>query len=215
MNRFWIILAVVVVALVGLFIATKPKSSGNASFTGDASQVQSDDHTEGNKNAKVTLIEYGDFQCPACGAVFPIMKDLKQKYSKDVLFVFRNFPLISIHANAFAAARAAEAANLQGKYWEMHNQLYETQSVWGQLSSNQQATFEGYAKDLGLDVNKFKTDYESETVADRINRDISSASQFSVQGTPTFVLNGKKVDNPSDAAGYENLIKDAIKASKN
>ncbi len=215
MSRFWIILAVVIVVLVGIFIATKPKTDSNASFNGDATKIQSDDHIEGNKNAKVTLIEYGDFQCPACGAVYPIMKDLKKQYANDVLFVFRHFPLISIHANAFSAARAAEAASMQGKFWEMHDKLYETQNIWGELSTNQQATFEGYAKELGLDVTKFKADYESEAVANRINRDVSSASQFDAQGTPTFILNGKKIENPTDAAGYKKMLQDAIKQSNN
>lgn len=214
MNRFWIILAVVVLGLVGIFIATKPKDSGNSSFTGDAAQVQEDDHTKGNEKAKVVLIEYGDYQCPACGAVHPIIERLTKKYEKDVLFVFRNFPLITIHPNAFASARAAEAAAAQGKFWEMYNKLYDNQQIWGNLSTNQQATFEGYAKELGLDIEQFKQDYASEAVASKINRDLSSGEQFGVQGTPTFVLNGKKIENPRDADGYETIIKDAIKESQ-
>jgi protein-disulfide isomerase len=211
MNRFWVVLTVIVIGLAALFVATKPDKTSTSKFTGDATKVQADDHTFGNKKAKVVLTEYGDFQCPSCGAVHPIIKELQQKYKKEVLFVYRNFPLIEIHPNAFAAARAAEAANLQGKYWEMHNKLFETQSLWGELSSNQQSTFEGYAKELGLNLDKFKVDYASEEVANRINRDVSSASIFDIQGTPTFVLNGKKIENPVDKAGYENLLKDAIK----
>ncbi len=214
MNRFWIILGIVVIGLVGLFVATKPKDSTTATFTGDAKQVQADDHTLGNKEAKVTLIEYGDFQCPSCGAAHPVIKELQKKYDKQMLFVFRNFPLISIHPNAFAAARAAEAANLQGKYWEMHDKLFETQDLWGQLSSNQQTTFEGYAQELGLNLDQFKKDYASDKVADKINRDVSSASQFDVQGTPTFIVNGQKIENPGDKAGYEAIIQNAIKNSK-
>ena len=214
MNRFWIILGIVVVGLFGLFFATKPKDNATSSFNGDAKQVQADDHTLGNKAAKVTLIEYGDFQCPSCGAAHPIVKDLQNKYSKEMLFVFRNFPLISIHPNAFAASRAAEAANLQGKYWEMHDKLFETQDLWGQLSSNQQSTFEGYAQELGLNLNQFKQDYASEKVANRINRDVSSGAQFDIQGTPTFIVNGQKIVNPGDKSGYEAVIEDAIKNAK-
>src|SRR5690606_34816182 len=143
-----------------------------------------------------------------------VTKALHEKYSKDVLFVFRNFPLISIHPNAFSAARAAEATDKQGKYWEMHDKLFETQTLWGNLSTNQQATFESYAKELGLDVEQFKADYESEEVASKINRDVSSASQFGVQGTPTFILNGEKIENPRDQSGYEKVIEKAIKDSK-
>ncbi len=213
MNRFWIILAVVIVGLVGLFVLTKPESK-NSEFTGDATQIQDDDHTKGNKEAKVTLIEYGDFQCPSCAAAYPILKELEEEYSKEVLFVFRHFPLTTIHPNALSAARAAEAASNQGKFWQMHDQLFETQALWGQLTSNQQATFEGYAEDLGLNMEQFKADYASEAVAERINRDVTSAKQFNATGTPTFILNGEKIENPSDKAAFEALLKEAIAESK-
>jgi protein-disulfide isomerase len=213
-NRFWIILTVVVLGLVGLFIVTKPDESTTATFEGDASQVQADDHVEGNKSAKVTLIEYADFQCPSCAAAYPVLNNLKEKYKEDVQFVFRNFPLISIHPNAFSAARAAEAASKQDKFWEMHDKLFETQNLWGQISTNQQTTFEGYAKELGLNLEQFRADYSSEDVANKINRDASSGSQFSVQGTPTFILNGQKIENPRDQAGYEKVLDEAIKNNK-
>lgn len=209
MNRFWIILGIVIVVLVGVFIATKPESTSK--FEGDAKQVQPDDHTYGAKDAKVVLMEYGDFQCPSCGAAFPIVKEVKEEYKDKITFVYRHFPIISIHPNAFAAARASEAASNQGKFWEMHDKLFETQQLWGQLSINQQSTFEGYAKELGLNVEQFKTDYESEAVASRINRDVDSATQFNVQGTPTFILNGEKIETPKDKAGFESVLNDALK----
>jgi len=209
-NRFWIFLAVVVIGLGALFVITKPKEEASSSFKGDAKQLQTDDHIRGNKNAKVILVEYGDLQCPSCGAFYPIIKQLETTHSDQVAFVFRHFPLISIHPNAFAAARAAEAAGNQGKFFEMHDKLYETQDSWGQVSSNQQKLFEGYAEELGLDMTKFRADYASEAVAARINRDVSSAKQFDVSGTPTFILNGTKIDNPSNAAGFEKILNDAI-----
>ena len=209
-NRFWIFLAVVIVGLGALFVLTKPKDSGNSAFTGDAKQVQADDHVRGSKEAKVTVIEYGDLQCPSCGAYYSILKQLEATYSGQVKFVFRHFPIISIHPNAFAAARATEAASNQGKFFEMHDKLYETQSSWGEVSTNQQKLFEGYAEDLGLDMTKFKADYVSEAIANRINKDVSSAKQFDISGTPTFIVNGTKIENPADKAGFEKVLSDAI-----
>ena len=210
MKRFWIILAVVIVGLVALFVLTKPKESGNAVFEGDAKQIQSGDHAKYGTDKKVTLIEYGDFQCPSCAAYYPVVKQVAEKYKDQVNFVFRNFPIISIHPNAFAAARSAEAAANQGKFWEMHDRLYETQNSWSSATS-QQALFESYAEELGLDMTKFKQDYASTETADRINRDVSSAKQFSISGTPTFILNGEKIKNPADAAAFEKVLNDALK----
>lgn len=213
MKRFWIILAVVVVGLVALFFVTKPESEtgGNSTFTGNAAEIQEDDHAKYGTDGKVTLIEYGDFQCPSCGAYYPVVKEVAAKYKDHVNFVFRHFPLISIHPNAFSAARAAEAAGNQGKFWEMHDRLFETQQSWGQISSNQQSLFETYANELSLDVEQFKQDYASEATADRINRNVSSAKQFDITGTPTFILGGEKIKNPADVAAFSKLLDDAIK----
>ena len=213
MKRFWIILGVVVAGLALLFVFNKPAENNKDTFTGDAKIIQADDHVIKAPKEKVVLIEYADFQCPSCAAVFPVLEELKTKYKENVSFVFRHLPLIQIHPNAFAAARAAEAASNQGKFWEMHNRLFETQNSWGQLSTNQQKVFESYAEDLGLDMTTFKADYASEAVAARINRDVSSATQFNASGTPTFILNGNKIENPRDKAGYESLIEDAIAKS--
>ena len=209
-NKFWIFLVAVVIGLGALFILTKPKETTTSSFNGDATKLQADDHIRGNKNAKTVLIEYGDLQCPSCGSFYSILKQLEAIHGKNVAFVFRHFPIISIHPNAFAAARAAEAAGNQGKFFEMHDKLYETQDSWGKVSSNQQKLFEEYAKELGLDMTKFRADYASEAVADRINRDVSSAKQFSVSGTPTFILNGKKIENPANKDAFDKVLTDAI-----
>lgn len=212
MKRFWIILAVVIAVFVLLFIFNKPKTSPNATFTGDARKLQTDDHVRNGKDKKVTLIEYGDFQCPVCGAFFPIVQQLEAQFNDQVSFVYRDFPLISIHPNAFAAARAAEAAGLQGKFFEMHDKLYETQSSWGEVTTNQQQLFEGYAEQLGLNMSKFKQDYASQAVADTINKDISSGGQFNVTGTPTFIINGEKLDsNPQSFDQFAQILNDAIK----
>lgn len=212
MKRFWIILAVVVAGLIALFVLTKPKDGNNpnATFNGDAKQIQQDDHAKYGKDKKVTLIEYGDFQCPTCGSYYPLVKQVAEQYKDQVNFVFRHFPIISSHPNAFAAARAAEAASNQGKFWEMHDKLFETQQAWGQTAANQQSLFESYAEELGLNMEQFKQDYASQAVADRINRDVSSAKQFGISGTPTFILNGEKIQNPADVEAFSKLLNDAI-----
>lgn len=217
MNRFWIILTVVVLGLIGLFfVVKKDDTSTKVSVDGDVNKVLKDDHVRGNKDAKVVLIEFGDFQCPGCGAYYPMLKSLEETYGGNVAFVFRHFPLSQIHPNAFAASRAAEAAAEQNKFFEMHDKLYETQSVWGQATDNQQALFEGYAKELGLDMGQFEKDYASSKVADRINRDLSMGQQdFSVNSTPTFILNGEKLSpNPKDQDAFAKLIDEAIKKSQ-
>lgn len=214
MNRFWIILAIVVVGLGALFVFTKPDENSSNTFTGDAAKIQQDDHARNGTDQKVTLIEYADLQCPACGAYHPLLKQLSEEYKDTVNFIFRHFPIISAHPNAFAAARAAEAASNQGKFWEMHDKLFETQSSWGQVASNQQSLFESYATELGLDMEKFKTDYVSEATADRINRDVTSAKQFNVNGTPTFILNGNKIDSPSNLENFRKVLDEAVKSAE-
>lgn len=212
MNRFWIVLTIVVVGLIGAFIITGKDSSQKTTFTGDATKVQTDDHIIKASNEKVVLIEYGDYQCPACGAAYAPLKAATEQLKDQVTFVFRNLPLTSLHPNAFAAARAAEAAAKQGKFWEMHDRLYETQDSWGNVTTNQQSLFEGYAQELGLKMDQFKTDYASEETANRINRDVSSAkSGFDATGTPTLVLNGEKIENPaSTTEAYVKVLSEAI-----
>lgn len=215
MNRFWIILTVVVIGMAGLFIVTKKSAAPNTTTTADAKVVTTSDHVRGDNNAPVTLIEYGDFQCPACGAFYPIVKTLEANYAGKVRFVFRHFPLSQIHPNALAAARAAEAAGQQGKFFEMHDKLYETQSAWGESNTNQQALFEGYAKELGLNMTQFKADYISDKVAEIINSDQSAGQKaFSIDSTPTFILGGVKIKNPQNVDDFSKLLDEAITKNK-
>ena len=212
MKRFWIILTVVILGLVAIFIFTKPKdeTGSNETFSGDATEIQADDHAKYGKDQKVTLIEYGDFQCPSCASYYPIVKQVSEQYKDHVNFVFRNLPLRQIHPNAQAAALAAEAAGKQGKFFEMHDRLYETQPAWRDTATSQQKLFESYAEELGLNMDQFRKDYTSKAVADKIRRDETSAKEFDATGTPTFVLNGEKIQNPADIAAIEKVLNDAI-----
>jgi protein-disulfide isomerase len=208
-NRFVVIMLVCISVFVGLLFVGK--KDANAPSGGGNSTVQASNHTVGKGTSGVVLIEYGDFECPACGAYYPIIKQIKEKFGDQITFQFRNYPLLQIHQNAMAAHRAAEAAHKQGKFFEMHDMLYERQQSW-KSDSNPANVFEGYAAELGLNIDQFKKDVSSSEINAIIQADIREAQAVKATSTPTFVLNGKKIDeNPRDAEGFIKLIEDAIK----
>lgn len=206
-NRFFITLLVVIAAIIGVFTFTKQKNTDNGSTNTNSSQPSS--HTKGSDKTGVVLVEYGDFQCPACGQYYPVVKEVFEKYKDQITFQFRNFPLIQIHTNAMVAHRAAEAADKQGKFWEMHDQLYETQQQWTSLP-NPGSFFESIAQQLGLDVAKFKTDVASAEANSVINADIKEGQKLGANSTPTFVLDGVKIENPRDIEDFNKVIDEAI-----
>lgn len=158
----------------------------------DAGQtILATSHKLGSDDAKAKLVEFGDFQCPACGAAHPVLKQLKSQFGDKVQFVFRNYPLSTIHQNADNGSRAAEAADMQGKFWEMHDKLFENQNAWSN-STKAKDIFVTYAKDLGLDAEKFAKDFDSQAVIDRIAQDKGDGDALGVDATPTFFLNGVK-----------------------
>lgn len=212
-KQFVAILVAIALIFGGLFYATKHKASKTNSANNN-SPVQLSEHIFGDNQKGVTLTEYGDYQCPACGAYYPIVKQLTDKYKTDIHFQFRNYPLIEIHQNALIAARAAEAAGMQNKYWEMHDMLYENQKSW-ETSSNAGKFFEDYAAQLGLNVEKFRTDMFSDGVNKVVQADRAEAKKLGLTGTPTFLIDGKKIEqSPRDLESFEKLITDAI-AEKN
>ena len=206
MNKTsWIIFIVVVVVLLGGLVAWARISNPSIDVSGiennsviAASTQNGDiaDHTKGSSDNKILLIEYGDFQCPSCAAANPNILTLMDEYSDSVTFVFRNFPLTSIHPNAKTAAAAAEAAGLQGKYWEMHDNLYELQNQWSTLSATERTSqFQEYAEALGLDSAQFNNDLAGAAVNQKIAFDIALGKQTNVTATPTFYLNGEKLSD--------------------
>ncbi len=210
-NRFFVTLLVLISIVFGIFVFTKNKhDSGNN--TGSSSLPT--EHIQGSKSSGVVLIEYGDFQCPACKQYFPIVEQVVEKYKDQIEFQFRNFPLVQIHQNAFAAHRGAQAADKQGKFWEMYRLLYEGQDSWVS-SGNPMTVFEEYAKQLNLNLEQFKTDAASQETNDKINADIAEGKKLNISGTPGFVLNGKLLDeNPRSLEEFEKLIDEAIKTKK-
>lgn len=209
-KRFLIILLVCVLGLIGVYVATSKDDENGSNGT---SQATLSNNIYGENNKKVTLIEYGDFQCPACGSYYPIIKQLKEKYAEDIQFQFRNFPLSQIHPNARAASRAAQAAAKQNKFWEMHDMLYEQQTSWSSLS-DAAPVFQGYATQIGLNMEQYQTDFASSEINNIINADYAEGTKQGVNSTPTFFLQGKKIDNaPQTLDEFSKLIDEAIKAS--
>jgi len=159
------------------------------------------DHTFGKTDSKVVLVEYGDFQCPSCKGAHPQIKAVTEEYKDKVLFIFRNFPLTTIHPNARVAAAAVEAAGLQGKYWDMHNLVFESQDEWGTLTGTDRTDkFASYASQLGLDTNKFLENVAGSTVSKKISFDQAIGKKVGVDATPTFYLNGEKLPEATSSA---------------
>ncbi len=154
--------------------------------------VSARDHAQGPEDAPLTLVEYGDYQCPYCGAAYPVVKRVRKVLGKKLRFVFRNFPLTQAHPYAMVAAEAAEAAALQGKFWEMHDLLFEQQTFL------EPDIIPLWAKRIGLNVGKFGNDIKEGGVAKRIKEDRQSGIRSGVNGTPTFYINGTRYDGSPD-----------------
>jgi protein-disulfide isomerase len=152
--------------------------------------VGSRDHIQGLATAPVTLVEYGDYECPYCGAAYPIVKELQRHLGTRLRFVFRNFPLTTVHPHAQHAAEAAEAAGAQGRYWPMHDMLFEHQ---GSLTDE---ALVGYARALDLDTTRFADEMRRHYYAPHVREDVDSGIDSGVSGTPTFYINGIRHDAP-------------------
>jgi len=159
--------------------------------------VSAHDHAEGPADAPLTLVEYGDYQCPYCGAAYPVVKRLQKTLGKKLRFVFRNFPLTQAHPHALIAAEAAEAAALQGKFWEMHDLLFEQQTLL------KPEIIPSWAKRIGLSLGQFRNDIKQGVVEKRIKEDRQSGIRSGVNGTPTFFINGTRYDGSPD---YDSLL---------
>jgi len=205
MNKTgWIIFSTAVVLLLGGLvtwtrIANPPIDvsgvKNNSVIAASSQNGNIADRTTGSDAHKLLLIEYGDYQCPSCGTANPYLETLLKEYGDKFTFVFRNFPLTTIHPNARAAAAVAEAAGQQGKFWEMHNKLYDGQNDWSGLNSKQRGElFTQYANELSLNLDTFNADIAGKSVTKKINFDIALGKSVDVSATPTFYLNGEKLD---------------------
>ena len=173
-------------------------------LTPDVSEA---DHRSGPDDAPVTLVEYGDFECPACGAAYPVVEEVRRKMGERLRFVFRHFPLTQIHPHAMHAAEAAEAAGAQGEFWPMHATLFENQDALAD------ADLLGYAKANHLDVKRFSSELVSEVHVDRIREHIRSGIRSGVNGTPTFFINGNRYDGSGEQADLLAAVQAAAAAA--
>jgi len=154
--------------------------------------VNDKDHFEGKADAPITLVEYGDYQCPHCGAAYPVIKKIQEAFPDQIKFVYRNFPLSESHPMAFSCAVATEAAALQGKFWEMHDIIFENQS-----GLSNEALFRMATK-IGLDIEQFSNDIQKDTLSDKVEADFESGIRSGVNGTPSFFVNGTKFDGGAE-----------------
>lgn len=206
-NRImvWVVWILVLFAIV--FALWKVGTTPQAGEEGVSikSEVKSDDWYKGKEDAPVVLVEYSDFQCPACGLYYPLIEKLVTDFPDKLKFVYRHFPLSQIHPNAELASRAAESAGLQGKFFEMYAKIFENQQVW---SNNRDAKsiFVTYAKDIGIDVKKFTEDIDSDVVRESVEEDYDGGIDSGVNSTPTFFLKGKKINNPRSYDEFKKLI---------
>lgn len=153
--------------------------------------INANDHVKGASESATLLVEYSDFQCPACKSYMPIISQVVQERGDTLSFVYRHFPLAQ-HQNADEAARASEAAGKQNNFWEMHDMLFNRQEIWS-TESNPDELFVSYAQELGLDIDQFTQDYQSEEAKNKVNTDYNSGVRAGVNSTPSFYLNGQKI----------------------
>ncbi|MDO8658840.1 MAG: thioredoxin domain-containing protein [Candidatus Levybacteria bacterium] len=200
------IVAVIILSVLGLIKLANTPSSTNSTIT--PAKVSKTDIAIGNKNAKTVLIEYSDFQCPACAYYHPILKQLLSDFNGKILFVYRFFPL-QTHKNAMISSGAAYASSLQGKFWEMHDMIFENQNSWAE-STDAQSVFVSYAEKLKLNTDKFKKDINSDSTKKFINDQAQEGINIGVNSTPTFFLNYKQI-KPQGYEDFKTLIQNELK----
>ncbi|OHA22710.1 MAG: hypothetical protein A3G52_01790 [Candidatus Taylorbacteria bacterium RIFCSPLOWO2_12_FULL_43_20] len=212
-NRFllWLSVIILIIAVIVAMVMVVGKGGSDGDVT-IAESVTAKDWVKGNPEATTTLIEYADFECPACAQYHPVIKQLEEEYGDKIRFVYRHFPLQQ-HINARPSARAAEAAGLQGKFFEMHDLIYTNQKEWA-AKPNGKEIFRRYAEELGLNMEKYDNDYESRQIGDKISEDYTSGVKYGVKGTPTFYLNNTKL-SPKSFEDFRRSIAESIEGAVN
>jgi protein-disulfide isomerase len=217
---FVIVVAVTVILILGGVTLFSGKSSTNVSTSKvstsllipqgaiETSGIVNGNYLPASPSATFTLVEFGDYECPACGAYNPFVKQALTDFAGKIVYVFRNYPLPQ-HANAQISSDAVEAAGLQGKYWQMHDEVYDTQNNWANLS-DPTSIFVGYAKDMGLDTNQFTKDLSSSAVKNKVQNDTNDGNTIGITETPTFYLNGQKMSLTGTYDQFKRLIDSAL-----
>jgi protein-disulfide isomerase len=220
-NKVFIIVVIITVILIlGGVLIFSGKSSTNIPIGKvsasllipqgaiETSGIVNGSYLPASSSATVTLVEFGDYECPACGEYNPIVKQALTDYVGKITYIFRNYPLAQ-HANAQISSDAVEAAGLQGKYWQMHDKVYDTQNDWINLS-DPTSIFAGYAKDLGLNVDQFTKDLSSSTIKNIVQNDLNDGNTIGITETPTFYLNGQKMTLTGTYDQFKSLIDSAL-----
>lgn len=207
---YWCLGLAVAFAAIGGLIALVNNPSSSSTPNVSAPKISANDITTGPQNAKVQIIEYADFQCPACEYYYPFTKQLLSDFKGKILFVYRFFPLTQLHQNAMISAQAAYAGLQQGKFWEMHDLLFDHQKDWATVT-DPTSIYLSYAKQLNLDINKFTTDMNSDAAKKFITGQEDAGTNAGVDSTPTFFINGKQIQNPPSYDGFKQLVEAAMK----
>jgi protein-disulfide isomerase len=217
---FLIIVLVLVAAVAGAWIfmrssrqTTGANANANANTGSPVAEPKGAEppHVRGNPSAPVTLEEFADFECGACGGYYPELKKIEAEFGENLRVIFRERPLVPPHQHALLAAQAAEAAGMQGRFWEMHDKLYENQAKWTE-ASDLVPIFVDYAKQIGLNADQFMKDLNGEEVAKRIFQDGKRAHALGINSTPTFFVNGKEAkDDNWKPPGLREMIKQALR----
>src|SRR3989344_712325 len=211
MKTVMVVLLVSVLVVVGAAVLlTSNQGSGSGGETSIDVALTSSDQIRGSLDAKIMLLEYSDFQCPACKAYEPLVKKVLEEYSDEVFLVYRHFPLRQTHENAQLSAQAAEAAGKQQKFWEMHDLLFIKQEEWAE-EKDFSVKLKSYAEELELNVDQFEKDLESDEGKRKIDEDYASGLKFNVNATPTFFLNGKKLENMRSFNDFKREIENLLR----
>lgn len=204
-NKIFLIVSGCIVLFIGLFVAWSLTSKKQPPKIIPIT-ITKNDTIKGAQKPKITIVEYSDFECPTCAYFGPIVSNIVEENKKDTQLVYRHFPLPG-HTNAKTAALVAEAAGKQNKFWDMHTLLFNNQTDWVN-AKNKEKIFESYAKDLNLNISQYTKDIKSKTLLKKIEDNINQATSYSLQGTPTFIINGRIIDLPQSKEEFEKVIRE-------
>ena len=199
-----ILLAIVVAAAAAVYLSRQPNPVTETSAA-PVLDNKGGGHFRGPEKAAITLVEFGDYQCPSCGAYHPVVKELMNRYPQQVRLEFHHYPLISIHPNAMAASLAVEAAGEQGKYWEMHDLIFEHQEEWS-ANPNPESQFLALASRIGLNANAFMQAVRSPQLQDRVLQDVVRAREAKIEAVPTFFIDGERIHVTLSVGAFVEII---------
>jgi len=199
-----IVVAILVAVGAAVYLSRQPDQVTETSAA-PVLNTKGGGHFRGPETAAITLVEFGDYQCPSCGAYHPVVKELLNRYPQQVRLAFHHYPLISVHPTAMAAALAVEAAGEQGRYWEMHDLVFEHQQEWS-ANPNPESQFLALASRIGLNANAFMQATRSPHLQDRILQDVVRAREANIDAVPTFFINGERIHVPLSINAFVDVI---------